>query len=101
MENNDPTKTDEEIRAADKNDWEFASESKYHLTGRGDCYVIRCPINCQHFEWIINKTVKIDGTMFKVLGVERFAILYIKKGMPISLLVHSMAYEVPSGESQK
>lgn len=95
MEENAQDKTDEEIRASDKNDWEFTSEAKFHVTGRGDAYVIRSPINCQHFTWIINKTVKIDGKTFKVLGVEPFGFKHIKRGMTIGLLVHSMAYNIP------
>lgn len=91
----DQQHTDDEIRAKDK-EWEFTSEGKYHLVGRGDIYAVKCPINCFGFEWLINREIKVDGKKFKVIGVERF--LHNgpwRKGEAIGLMVHSMDYEIP------
>lgn len=85
-------RTDEETRALDKK-WEFTSASKWHMNGRGDVYTVVCPIKCFAFDWLIGKTVSIDGKELQVLGVERFAKAGpVGKGEAIGILVNSMNY---------
>lgn len=80
-------KSQEEILAKDKM-WEFTSQDKFHIAGRGKAYVVKCPIACGDFDWIIGKDVIIDGSKHKVVAVERFTHMPPwRKGESISLLV--------------
>jgi len=73
--------------------WDFTSLGQWTLVGRGDVYTVRCPIKCFAFDWIMNKEVTIDGKLFTVIGVERFAkAAPVSKGELIGLLINSMTY---------
>lgn len=68
---------------------EFKALDWYHLKGRGD---VACVLNDEDFEndgrhHMIDEKVLIDGHVYTVKGVETFAILHIRKGSSIGLLL--------------
>lgn len=80
-------KLQEEILAKDRQ-WAFDSLETFYITGRGKCFVVACPINCNDFDWIVNREVTIDGKPHKIIGIERFMHMPPwKKGEKISLLI--------------
>lgn len=87
-------KTVEETKAESQSEvLSFTSDEKFHVQGRGDSYIVKCPITCYSFDWILNRDAIINGTTFKILAVERFAKGGpTRKGEAISLLVNSMSY---------
>lgn len=51
----------------------FTSEDTFHIKGRGKCFAVRNPIECQNFDHLVGFNVEIDGQVHRVIGVERFA----------------------------
>ena len=69
----------------------FKSLDSYKITGRGEAYVVKNPLLCNDFFWLINETVRIDGLKYKVTGVEVPAInADFRAGINISLLAHKV-----------
>ena len=62
-------KTHEEEYAKEKK-WEFTSLDTYYIVGFGKSYLVKNPINCVNFDWIIGEKVIIDGIEQEVIGVE-------------------------------
>ena len=71
MSDEKPSKSQEEITAKDK-PWAFDSIQTYYIAGRGKSFVIKCPITCQDFDWLIGREVTVDGKQHKVIGIEKF-----------------------------
>lgn len=66
----------------------YMSKDKFHLADRGTVYCVENDRACNSFSWLIDHHVSIDGTIYKVKGVESFAIPHKRKGMPIGILVY-------------
>ena len=64
-------KSQEEMQAKLK-DWSFVSTDVFYVTGRGKAYAVPCPFTCLDFDWLVNRSVMIDGQIRHVIGVERF-----------------------------
>jgi hypothetical protein len=87
MPNDPKPKSQEEILAKDQL-WSFDSVDTFHISGRGKAFVVKCPINCLDFDWLIGHDAIIDGKTYKIVGVERFMHSPPwKKGEDISLLI--------------
>lgn len=71
---------------------EFASAESYDITGRGTVYCVQNPRDCTDFKWLVGQWVRINGSVFEVIGVERFAIAgtYLA-GKPLGLLVRQIS----------
>ena len=70
---------------------------KYHISGRGDVYAGPCPFEVDKSEvdwldnfrkapWVISHPDAKDK-VFKVVGVESYAVSWIHLGQPVGLLV--------------
>lgn len=65
---------------------EYKSLGKYHITGRGDAFSVEAPFDFEDRS-VLYGPAKIDGTVYEVIGVEAYAMVKIRKGSPIGLLV--------------
>ena len=68
---------------------EFHAEDTFQIAGRGTVHVVRCPGDCprEKLADMIGREATIDGTVYTVRGIERFAVPLIRAGMPIGLMV--------------
>lgn len=69
----------------------FISNKYYEIDGRGKAYIVMNDADHERSELgktLIGKYVEINGEIFKVRGVESFAVPMIRKGQYISLLVY-------------
>jgi hypothetical protein len=75
----------------------LVAESKWHITGRGDIYVIDLKKNdlpLYRKEWsklLMNKEVEIEDKKFTVRGIEAFALADGCRHQSIGLQVKEMA----------
>lgn len=71
--------------------WIFTSEDWYTVKGRGRVAAVESPVDFENGKSpFLGKIVIIDGTYFKVIGVESYAIHIIRKGTPIGLMVEEV-----------
>lgn len=53
--------------------FQFVSSGMFDIPGRGTVYTVSNPGECSNFTHLIGQEVKIDGTLHKIIGVERNA----------------------------
>ena len=62
-------KTHDEEYAKEKK-WEFKSIETYYIVGFGKSFLVKNPINCVNFDWLIGQTVTVDDKEHEIIGVE-------------------------------
>lgn len=58
---------------------------KYNIAGRGTVFVIKNPIECTNFKWLIGKDIEIDNQIWHVSAVEHFLTYTHPVGQEISV----------------
>lgn len=66
---------------------EFENAEKFDVAGRGTIFAVKNPVACTGFSHLLGQTVKINGELWTVRGVESFATAHKSVGTPIGLLV--------------
>ena len=68
--------------------YEFKSDSRYEVGGRGQAFSVLNPVTCYNFSHLLYQQVVIDGVQYEVAGVESYAHAWpICKDEHIGLLV--------------
>jgi hypothetical protein len=67
----------------------FCSTENYYLGNGIFIFMTKNPFSCRSFNWLKGRTVKIDGIIWQVVGVESFKPMIVSAGMPIGLAVRT------------